>query len=380
MRLDTFRFIKMGNYTTGADARAVTCNGIHKGFFSFEYVIGKGGFGRVWRVKLKKTKQILAMKEMIKARVISKRSVNSVLNERKLLAMIKHPFIVNMQFAFQDRENLYLVMDLMPGGDLRFHIGRHKRFSEKQTRFFVACIVTALEYLHVTGIIHRDIKPENLVLDSKGYLRITDFGIARQLRTDNSGDTSGTPGYMAPEVMLRQNHGVPCDYFAVGVLAYEFMKGTRPYRGRDRREIRDQILSKQVVLKRSDVPEGWSLEAADFINKLLQRKPSQRLGTGGPQEVKNHAWLRDFPWKQLFEKTLPSPYLPADGENFDRRVQQDWNDAAELESVDMHEDSIQNLFAGYFFNMHQMPQETTTNRELFRSYNSNSKSKSTLVQ
>lgn len=370
----------MGNLSSSADPTGKSSGNISKSYFSFEYVIGKGGFGRVWRVKLKKTKQILAMKEMIKARVISKRSVNSVMNERKLLSMIKHPFIVNMQFAFQDRENLYLAMDLMPGGDLRFHIGRHKRFSEQQTRFFVACIVTALEYLHVNGIIHRDIKPENLVLDSKGYLRLTDFGIARQMRTDNSGDTSGTPGYMAPEVMLRQSHGPPCDYFAVGVLAYEFMKGSRPYRGRDRREIRDQILTKQALLRRADIAEGWSLEAADFINKLLQRKPSQRLGTGGPQEVKNHAWLRDFPWKQLFEKSIPSPYIPAEGENFDKRVQLDWNDAGELESVDMQEDTIQNLFAGYFFNMYHVPLESTTNREIFRAYSSNTKSKSTLVQ
>jgi serine/threonine protein kinase len=246
-------------------------------------------------------------------------------------------------------------MDLMPGGDLRYHISRLKRFSEEQTRFFVACIVTALEYLHVNSIIHRDIKPENLVLDPRGYLRLTDFGIARQMRTNNSGDTSGTPGYMAPEVMAKQNHGPPCDYFALGVLAYEFMKGTRPYRGRDRREIRDQMLSRQALLKRSDIVEGWSLEAADFINKLLHRRPSKRLGAGGPQEVKSHAWLRDFPWKELLEKSLRSPFTPSEGENFDRRVQLDWDDAGELESLYLEEYSMQGMFAGYFFNMHHPP-------------------------
>lgn len=130
-----------------------------------------------------------------------------------------------MVYAFQDRENLYLVMDLMPGGDLRYHICRHYKFTEEQTQFIIACLVMALDYLHSNSIIHRDVKPENLVFDDKGYLHLTDLGIARVWRPENSNDTSGTPGYMAPEVMCRQNHGIAADYFAVGVLAYELMLG-----------------------------------------------------------------------------------------------------------------------------------------------------------
>jgi len=286
----------MGNYTANYIASQNPCP-ITRAQFSFDVVIGKGGFGRVWRVYQRKTRQVLALKEMSKLRVISKNSVVSVLNERKLLSMLRHPFIVNMKYAFQDHENLYLAMDLMSGGDLRYHIGKLKRFTEKQTKFFVACIVTALEYVHVNGVSHRDIKPENLVLDGKGYIRLTDFGIARMNARDSSEDTSGTPGYMAPEVLIRQNHGPMVDYYALGVITYECMKSMRPYRGRDKREYKDQILSKQVQIKRTDITEGWSLEAADFINKLIQRKPSKRLGAGGIQEIKNHSWLRDFPWK-----------------------------------------------------------------------------------
>ena len=130
-----------------------------------------------------------------------------------------------MQYAFQDRENLYLVMDLLTGGDLRYHIARYRRFPEEQTKFFVACIIVALDYVHGRSILHRDIKPENLVFDDQGYLRVTDFGIARIWNPDNSKETSGTPGYMAPEVMCRQNHGVAVDYFAMGVIAYECMMG-----------------------------------------------------------------------------------------------------------------------------------------------------------
>jgi len=166
-------------------------------------VIGRGGFGKVWRVESTKTKTPFALKEMSKARIISKRSVNSVMNEKKFLVQLNHPFLVNMQYAFEDRDNLYLVIDLMDGGDLRFHIGKQRRFDEEQTKFFVACMILCLEYLHKNCILHRDIKPENLVFDDLGYLRITDLGIARILNPENAKDTSGTPGYMAPEVMCR---------------------------------------------------------------------------------------------------------------------------------------------------------------------------------
>lgn len=144
-----------------------------------------------------------------------------------------------MQYAFEDKDNLYLVIDLMAGGDLRYHIGKQRRFSEEQTsksfafsqslEFFVACMLMSLEYLHKNSILHRDIKPENLVFDDQGYLRITDLGIARILNPENAKDTSGTPGYMAPEVMCRQNHGIAVDYFAMGVISYECMFGKRPF-------------------------------------------------------------------------------------------------------------------------------------------------------
>jgi serine/threonine kinase 32 len=121
------------------------------------------------------------------------------------------------------------VLDLLQGGDLRYHISKYRRFTEEQTRFFIACIVHSLDYIHTKYVIHRDIKPENLVFDERGYLRVTDFGIARIWNPDNAKETSGTPGYMAPEVMCRSNHGVAVDYFAVGVIGYECMMGRVSY-------------------------------------------------------------------------------------------------------------------------------------------------------
>jgi serine/threonine protein kinase len=169
---------------------------------------------------------------MSKAKIIDKKSQTSVKYERDLLTKLKHPFIVNMHYAFQDYENIYIIMDLLTGGDLRYHVSKYKRFTEEQTsnfflnlEFFICCIVLGLEYLHVNNILHRDIKPENLVLDDKGYVRITDLGIAKFYQKENSSETSGTPGYMSPEVMCGQNHTIAVDYFALGVIAYEFMMG-----------------------------------------------------------------------------------------------------------------------------------------------------------
>ena len=111
-------------------------------------------------------------------------------------------------------------MDYLNGGDLRYHIVVRRRFSENEAKFFICCLLLCVQYMHSNHIIHRDIKPENLVLDSNGYLRLTDLGISRKWREDNASDTSGTPGYMAPEVMCHKNHSFAADYFAIGVLGY----------------------------------------------------------------------------------------------------------------------------------------------------------------
>ena len=193
------------------------------------------------------------------------------------LYLTSFSFLVNMIYAFQDYENLYLVMDLLTGGDLRYHISRKRRFNEQQTsilhlliiflEFFIGCVLLGLDYIHKNSIIHRDIKPENLVCDENGYIRITDFGVAKVNHPDNSSETSGTPGYMAPEVLCAQNHSYPVDYFAIGVMGYEFMLGQRPYLGRSRKEIKQVVLRKQVQIEENEIADGWSKESADFINR-----------------------------------------------------------------------------------------------------------------
>ena len=222
-----------------------------KGFKTTQ-AIGRGGFGKVHIVERNGKK--FAMKEMLKARVMHKDSVESVMKELEFLRRIDQSdphskFIVNVKYAFHDAENMYLVIDLLTGGDFRFHLLKEKAFQPECTQFNVACIALALDACHKKNIIHRDLKPENIVFDDKGYLRLTDFGIADEVigkDHDNHELQSGTPGYMAPEIMLNRNHSYAADYFALGVIAYECMVGKRPYRGKHKNQIRDKMMAEQV--------------------------------------------------------------------------------------------------------------------------------------
>ena len=254
---------------------------------------------------------------MSKVKIMDKKSEKSIKAEREFLAKLHHPFIVNMNCAFQDYENLYLVMDLLTGGDLRYHFCRIRRFTEEETKFFTSCLLLGLEYIHNNNIIHRDIKPENLVCDQNGYIRITDFGIAKTNKGDNSSETSGTPGYMAPEVLLAKNYTFTVDFFAIGVIGYEFMLGKRPYNGNNRKQIKTLVLKTQVKIDKDKV--NWSEESVDFINRCLKRKESRRLGyTDGIQELKNHKWFDGFDWESVYNKKLVAPFIPKKEGNYDK--------------------------------------------------------------
>lgn len=217
---------------------------------------------------------------------------------------------------------MYLVLDLLTGGDLRYQIGHHRKryFSEQQTKFFISCIIESLIYIHSKNIIHRDIKPENLVFDSKGYLHTTDFGIAKFMSKKNRNETSGTPGYMAPEVMKGLDHTKSVDFFAVGVITYELMMGKRPYIGKNRKEIKEQMMSKQIYIDKEMLPFNWSEESADFINGLLIRKDVKRLGYYNDLEIKNHPWFNDINFDELVKKNIEAPFLPKiNHDNYDKK-------------------------------------------------------------
>ena len=296
---------------------------------------------------------------MSKAKIIDKKSVDSILGEKNLLSELHHPFIVNMIYSFQDHEYLYLIMDLLPGGNLRYHITLKNTFNEKQIKFLIGCIMIGLKYIHGQNILHRDIKPENLVFDNNGYLRITDFGIAKHYIINNKKDTSGTVGYLAPEVLCNVNHNFCIDYYAVGIITYELMYGHRPYLGKSKHEVKQLILTKQAEIDYDDLPDGFSNETADFINKLIQRKPKNRLGRNSINEVLTHPWFDGFDWENTRKKKLKAPYIPKIGDNFDKKYCLQSNKIG-TETMDrykniMMEDDYELIFKD--FNCDKIPEE-----------------------
>ena len=287
---------------------------------------------------------------MSKAKIISKRSEDNIMSEKNILSKINHPFIVNMHFSFQDYDNLYLIMDYLSGGDLRYHLSHRKAslFNENQTKFFLSNIIIALEYIHSKKIIHRDIKPENLLLDMNGYLRLTDFGIAVYNKKENKKESNGTAGYVAPEVILQQDYNYSSDFFALGVIGYEFMQGNRPFYAGNKKQIKDLILIYQPKIKTNQMKKGWSENSRDFINKLLQRRPAKRLGYNGIRELKNHIWMKDINWDLLKNKKIKSPFIPKEGkEYFDKKYCQ--NDKTNEMNKLINVKGYQHVFENYTY-------------------------------
>ena len=205
--------------------------------FEMNRVLGRGGFGVV-NACLKFSPpfrdQWFAVKTLSKATVLKTRSgAPSVMTELTALSRLNSRFICNAYYAFQDEFNLYLVLDVCLGGDLRFNLNHapRKRLSRERARFYTAQLVLALEYVHAQGYLHRDIKPDNLLLDADGNLKLTDFGVAK--RPDNIDEctsSSGTHGYIAPEVYARGHvHGRQAEWFSMGVVLFELIVGKRPY-------------------------------------------------------------------------------------------------------------------------------------------------------
>jgi serine/threonine protein kinase len=191
-------------------------------------VIGRGYFGKVTQVRFKKDGNIYALKTLKKSKLKEAKHIEHTKTERKILEVVHHPFIVSLKFAFQTEKKLYFVMDCYNGGELFYHLRSKSRFSEIQAKFYLSQILLAIEFLHTYKIIYRDLKPENIVLDANGYIKLTDFGLAKENITDDSGCTQtfcGTPEYLAPEIIRGDKYGKSVDVWCMGILLYEMLFG-----------------------------------------------------------------------------------------------------------------------------------------------------------
>ena len=284
---------------------------VNKNCFKQINIIGNGSFGKVYRVKDLKYKKDYAMKELSKLKIILKNNIKNVIIESELLSKLNHPFLIKLHFSFQDKENLYFILDYKECSDLRYYYSKEIKFNEQQSKFIISSLILSLEYIHINKIVHRDLKPENVMFDNKGYVYLTDFGIARKLNNnyDIDMDSGGSPGYMAPEILFKQRYTFTVDYFALGIILYELMLASRPYFG-NRKNIRKQLNEEEKQISLDEIPQGWSVEACDLINKLILMDPAKRLGNKGLDEIKSHPWFKYYDWKSLYLKKLISPFIP----------------------------------------------------------------------
>ena len=319
------------------------------------------------------------MKEMNKAKIYIKKSMKSILNEKKFLEKINYPLISNMYYAFQNKEYLFIILDYLPGGDLRYHLSKRKKFSEKEIKFLTSNLILSLEYLHNKNIIHRDVKPENLVFDLNGYLHLTDLGISCEfIKGKKLFNSSGTLSYMAPEVFLKKNHYFTVDYFAVGIIIYELIFGKRPFNGKNRNEIKENIISKEIKIKKSDLNSNlfFDFSICNFVNLLLKRKPNLRLGYNGIFEIKEHDFLKDINWKKIEKKEIKSPFhINENNDNFNfKYVNQDDDESIFHNKKEYYINIVNesNLFRNFYYNRDEEINNLMNHKNIYKTINYNS--------
>ncbi|XP_056314409.1 microtubule-associated serine/threonine-protein kinase 4 isoform X5 [Danio aesculapii] len=306
--------------------------------FEMIKLISNGAYGAVYLVRHKETKQRFAMKKINKQNLMLRNQIQQAFVERDILTFAENPFVVSMYCSFETRRHLCMVMEYVEGGDCATLLKNMGPLPVDMARMYFAETVLALEYLHNYGIVHRDLKPDNLLVTSMGHIKLTDFGLSKvglmnmttnlyeghiekDAREFSDKQVCGTPEYIAPEVILRQGYGKPVDWWAMGIILYEFLVGCVPFFGDTPEELFGQVISDEI-----NWPEGEEAPPADaqeLITLLLRQNPLERLGTaGGAYEVKHHQFFHSLDWNSLLRQKaefIPQLESEDDTSYFDTR-------------------------------------------------------------
>ncbi|KAG5915272.1 serine/threonine protein kinase, AGC [Claviceps capensis] len=325
-------------------------------------LIGKGDVGKVYLVREKKSSRLYAMKVLSKKEMIKRNKIKRALAEQEILATSNHPFIVTLYHSFQSEDHLYLCMEYCSGGEFfrALQTRPGKCIPEEDARFYAAEVTAALEYLHLMGFIYRDLKPENILLHQSGHIMLSDFDLSKQsdpggkptmivgkngARTDalptidtrscianfRTNSFVGTEEYIAPEVIKGSGHTSAVDWWTLGILVYEMLYGTTPFKGKNRNATFANILREDIPFPdHAGAPQISNL-CKSLIRKLLIKDENRRLGArAGASDIKAHSFFRTTQWaliRHMKPPIVPNPTKGIDTVNF-RNVK-------ESESVDI---------------------------------------------
>jgi len=285
--------------------------------FKLLKVIGKGAFGRVFLAKSNRG-EVFAMKRIRKDKVFQNNAVENILLERKILSEVNHPLLLSLKHVFSANYRIYFFCDFIIGGDLMRHLKKQPNgFSLSQVKFIASQLVLGFECLHEHSIVHRDLKPENVLIDEEGYIRLADFGLAKDLSDAPGEGSCGTLEYMAPEIIKHsETHNYEVDWWTLGILMYELYYKQTPFLANTRDEIIDNIQNKELLFpddEEDDDNKNLNL-FKNLIRKLLKKDPNKRLGRSrknkGYKKVKKHPFFAKVRWSKILDKTYEPPYVP----------------------------------------------------------------------
>ncbi|CAL8318335.1 unnamed protein product [Lota lota] len=276
--------------------------------------LGKGGFGEVWACQVRATGKMYACKKLQKTHVKKRGGETMALNEKQILEKVNSRFVVSLAYAYETKNSLCMVLTIMNGGDLRFHIYNmgSTGLDKERVQFYAAEVCCGLRHLHQKSIVYRDLKPENILLDDNGHIRISDLGLAVELKEGSLvRGRVGTMGYMAPEVIDNKYYGMSPDWWGLGCLVYEMTTGRPPFRERGDNAKKEE-LERRIRAGQIEYPKSFNTQTKDLCCLLLSRDPEQRLGCqpSGAADVQSHPFFNTINFRMLEAGLVEPPFKP----------------------------------------------------------------------
>jgi serine/threonine protein kinase len=312
---------------------------------AFELVttLGRGYYGKVMLCKKIDTGEYFAIKTVHKARLVKTHKVHTIFNERNALMKARHPFIVGFAFSFQTESKVYLGLEYVAGGELFHHLQQVRRIPLPDVRIYIAELSLAINFLHVQGIIYRDLKPENLLIDAQGHIKMTDFGLVKQLDADEETTSTfcGTSEYLAPELVARRPYGMKIDWWALGILTFELLFGQSPFYRPNKARMFEAIRTEPVKF-----PGRVDSIVSSFISILLEKDPEIRADFA---KVRVHPFFAGLDFERVLAREMRPSYVPTVSEHGIKNFDKEFTAEKPMDSFATPARQAHDDFAGFSF-------------------------------